>query len=63
MKAFPGGPEVKNLSCNAGDVGLIPGHGTKITQASGQLSLCTVTRACVLQKKIPHDAIRPDAAK
>ena len=22
---FPGGPEVKNLPCNAGDVGSIPG--------------------------------------
>ena len=27
---FLGGPEVKNLPHNAGDVGLIPGQGTKI---------------------------------
>ena len=26
---FPGGPMVKNLPSNAGDVGLIPGQGTK----------------------------------
>ena len=26
---FPGGPVVKNLLSNAGDVGLIPGQGTK----------------------------------
>ena len=25
---FPGGPVVKNLPCNAGDEGLIPGRGT-----------------------------------
>ena len=35
---FPGGPVVKNLSSNAGDVGLIPGWGTKIPHAVGQLS-------------------------
>ena len=26
--AFPGGPVVKNLPCNAGDVGSIPDRGT-----------------------------------
>ena len=30
---FPGGPEVKNLFSKAGDVGLIPGWGTKIPHA------------------------------
>ena len=35
---FPGGPVVKNLPCNAGDVGSIPGWGTKIPHASDQLS-------------------------
>ena len=30
---FPGGPVVKNLPCNAGDVGSIPGQGTKILHA------------------------------
>ena len=27
QKGFPGGPVVKNLPCNAGDIGLIPGAG------------------------------------
>ena len=40
---FPGGPVVKNLPSNAGDVGYIPGRGTKISQAAGQLSLHTAT--------------------
>ena len=35
---FPGGPVVKNLPSNAGDVGLIPGRGTKIPHAMGQLN-------------------------
>ena len=40
---FPGGPEVKNLLCNAGDTGSIPGQGTKILYAIGQLSPHTTT--------------------
>ena len=35
----PGGPVVKNLACNAGDRGSIPGQGTKIPHAAEQLSL------------------------
>ena len=38
---FPGGPVIKNLPSNAGDVGLIPGFGTKIPHAAKQLSPCT----------------------
>ena len=30
---FPDDPVVKNLSCNAGDVGSIPGKGTTISHA------------------------------
>ena len=30
----PGGPVVKNLPCNAGDMGSIPGQGTKIPPAA-----------------------------
>ena len=41
--AFPGGPVVKNLPSNAGDEGLIPGGGTKLPQATGQLSLQVTT--------------------
>ena len=39
LRDFPGGPVVKNLPCNAGDASLIPGLGTKIPHAAGQLSL------------------------
>ena len=35
---FPAGPVVKNPPYNAGDTGSIPGQGTKIPHAVGQLS-------------------------
>ena len=35
---FRDGPVVKNLPSNSGDTGLIPGRGTKISHATGQLS-------------------------
>ena len=38
MRDFPGGPVVKNPPSNAGDMGLIPGQGTKIPHVAGQLS-------------------------
>ena len=41
---FPGGPEVKNLPCNAGDAGSIPNQGTKIPQVVGQLSPLDIAR-------------------
>ena len=41
---FLSGPVAKNPSSSAGDVGLIPGQETKISHASGQLSLHTTTR-------------------
>ena len=44
---FPGGPVVKNPPSNAGDVGLIPGRGTKIPHAAGQLSLHATTTELV----------------
>ena len=40
---FPGGPVVKNLPSNAGDMGSIPGRGIKIPHAVGQLSPCATT--------------------
>ena len=44
---FPGGPVVKNPPSNAGDVGSIPGQGTKIPHAIGQISpgACTLEPA------------------
>ena len=35
---FPGGPVVKTLPSSAGDAVSIPGRGTKIPHAVGQLS-------------------------
>ena len=40
---FRGGSVVKNPPSNAGHAGLIPGRGTKIPRAAGQLSPCTTT--------------------
>ena len=39
---------VKSLPCNAGDVGSIPGWGTKIPHAAEQLSPCATTTELVL---------------
>ena len=44
MEDFPGGPVVKNLHANAGAAALIPGQGTKIPGAVGQLSPCVTTK-------------------
>ena len=43
FRAFPGGPMAKNPPSNAGDAGSIPGWGTKIPCAAGQLSLRATT--------------------
>ena len=56
-------PEVKNLSFNAGDMGLMPGWGTKIPHALGQLSLHAATtylpqlESLFNTTKSPHDAM------
>ena len=44
MRDFPGGPVVKNLPSNAGDMGSMPGWGTKIPHAMERLSLYAITR-------------------
>ena len=38
LRDFPGGPVVKNLPSNAGDMGWIPGQGTRIPHVVGQQS-------------------------
>ena len=43
MRNFPSGPVVKNLPSKAGDKSLIPGGGTKLPHALGQLSPCAET--------------------
>jgi hypothetical protein len=40
---FPGGPVVKNLPCNTGETGLIPGPEIKIPHATEQLSPSAAT--------------------
>ena len=40
----PSGPVVKNLPSSAGDVGSIPGRGTKIPHVVGLLSPCATTK-------------------
>ena len=50
---FPGGPVVKNPPSNARDVGSIPGQGTKIPHAAGQLSPCVTIREAARRKKDP----------
>ena len=50
MAAVPSGPVNKNSPSNAGESGLIPGWGTKIPHALGQLSLNTVTK-----EPVSHD--------
>ena len=39
MMGTSGGPVVKSLPWKAGDLGSIPGWGTKIPHAAGQLNL------------------------
>ena len=46
---FPGGPVVKSPPYNAGDAGSIPGQGTKIPHAAGQLSPRATTTELVPQ--------------
>ena len=60
---FPGALAVKTLPCNAGYWGLIPGGGTKIPHAVGQLSPYTTTgESCVPQQKIPRAAVKVPSA-
>ena len=60
MLALPCGPVVKNLPCNAGDMGLTPDWGTKIPHFSEQLSLQALEQQKILHDtvKIPHGATK-----
>ena len=49
MRDFPGHPVGKTLPSNAGDAGSIPGQGTKIPHAMGQLSPRATATECALQ--------------
>ena len=56
VKDFFGVQWSKNQPCNAGDVGSIPGWGTKIPHAAEQLSLHSTTRehACHEERARRH---------
>ena len=58
---FPGGLVVKNPFCNAGDASSIPGQGTKIPHARGQLSPRHNYRACALCS--PHTTTKDPACR
>ena len=51
---FPGGPVVKNPPSNAGVLGSIPGQGTYIPHAAGQLSLHATTTELALLNERAH---------
>ena len=56
---FSNGPVVKNPPCSAGDMGLIPGQGTKIPHAMERLSPCTAAGESMHHnEKIPHDSTK-----
>ena len=48
---FPVGPVVENPPSNAGDAGSIPGQGTKIPHAAGQLNPRAVTELACLSER------------
>ena len=50
---FPHGPVVRNSPCNAGDMDLIPGQGTRIPWDMGQLSLSTAATGPTCCSKVP----------
>ena len=50
---FPGGPVVKNPPWDAGDVGSIPGQGTKSPRAKRKLNPRMATTEPVPEKMIP----------
>ena len=49
----PGDPVVKNLPCYAGDSGLIPAQGTKVSHAAEQLSHTPQPKSLWATKKDP----------
>ena len=51
---FPGGPAVKNWPCNGADMSSIPGQGTKIPHAMGQLSPLAIAREPAHLNRSPH---------
>ena len=57
---FSGGPMVKHMPCNTGDVGTIPGQGTKILYATTRESVCYNKRPYMMPQKCQLLQLRPD---
>ena len=57
----PGGLVANNPPCKAGDMGSIPGWGTKTPHASEQLSMCT-TRESAPQRDTSRETIYRESA-
>ena len=53
----------KNLPCSAGDVGSIPGRGTKTAHAEEQLSPCATSRGSVCCSEMCTTQLRLGASK
>ena len=59
-RGFPAGRVVKIPPCNAGEVGLIPGQGTKIPHTTSNYWACDHNwRVRALQWKTSHEQRRP----
>ena len=63
IRDFLGCPVVKNLPCNAGEVILSLGQGTKIPHAVGQLSPCILELMFHNWREVYGPQQRPRAAK
>ena len=65
QRDFPCSPRVKNLPCSAGDVGSIPGQGTKILHAAEQLSPHATIRSLhtATKEKIPSAATKTQGSQ
>ena len=60
---FSGGPVVKNLPSNGGNLDSVPGRETKIPHAKGQLSSHATTKEPTHHKEYPvYYKLRSDAA-
>ena len=61
---FSGGPVVKNLPSNAGDMGSIPGRGTKSPRATTREKPMCRNEEPACRNEISHmPQLRPDVAK
>ena len=53
LRDFPDGPVIKNAPCNTGETAPIPGLGTKLSHAEGQLSPRVTNRESMHHTKDP----------